>query len=341
MARAYRRRVRASRGSGAVVASPLASPAHDRRRLHSRRYPRDRARSRARRRARRAARRARRTRSRAGATRSSDVCARWPRFLDAWARLGAARARRRRGLRVLPRRLPPRSRPAAPVGLARHRATSAGGTRPTAASCGRSTVCARPPRRSARPTRRAGAPSSCTSWTPIGTGAPSSVESAVKRALITGITGQDGRHLSEFLAGKGYQVFGLVHGQANPKIELVQDENPALELIEGDLRDLSSLIARGGAGAARRGLQPRRDQLRAALVQAGRAHRGDHRPRRAAHARGGAHRRRHRQQPDPLLPGVVVGDVRQGAARRRRPSARRSTRARRTAWPRCSATTRR
>jgi GDPmannose 4,6-dehydratase len=64
----------------------------------------------------------------------------------------------------------------------------------------------------------------------------------VKRALVTGITGQDGRHLSEFLSLKGYQVFGLVHGQANPKIELVQNENPALELIEGDLRDLSSLI---------------------------------------------------------------------------------------------------
>jgi len=64
----------------------------------------------------------------------------------------------------------------------------------------------------------------------------------LKRALITGITGQDGRHLSEFLSQKGYQVFGLVHGQANPKIELVPGENPALELIEGDLRDLSSLI---------------------------------------------------------------------------------------------------
>jgi GDPmannose 4,6-dehydratase len=65
----------------------------------------------------------------------------------------------------------------------------------------------------------------------------------MKRALVTGITGQDGRHLSQFLAGKGYQVFGVVHGQANPKIDLVQTENPALELVEGDLRDLSSLIA--------------------------------------------------------------------------------------------------
>lgn len=65
----------------------------------------------------------------------------------------------------------------------------------------------------------------------------------MKRALITGITGQDGRYLSEFLAGKGYQVFGLIRGQNNPKAQLVQEENPRLELVEGDLRDLSSLIA--------------------------------------------------------------------------------------------------
>jgi len=65
----------------------------------------------------------------------------------------------------------------------------------------------------------------------------------MKRALLTGITGQDGRHLSEFLVGKGYQVFGLVRGQNNPKAMLVLDENPSLEIVEGDLRDLSSLIA--------------------------------------------------------------------------------------------------
>jgi GDPmannose 4,6-dehydratase len=65
----------------------------------------------------------------------------------------------------------------------------------------------------------------------------------MQRALITGITGQDGRHLAEFLVGKGYQVFGLVRGQNNPKAQMVQDENPALEVIDGDLQDLSSLIA--------------------------------------------------------------------------------------------------
>jgi len=65
----------------------------------------------------------------------------------------------------------------------------------------------------------------------------------MKRALITGITGQDGRHMSEFLVARGYQVFGLVRGQNNPKTEVVLAENPALEVVEGDLRDLSSLIA--------------------------------------------------------------------------------------------------
>ena len=65
----------------------------------------------------------------------------------------------------------------------------------------------------------------------------------MKRALVTGITGQDGRHMSELLSSKGYQVFGLVRGQNNPKMKTVMEENPALELVEGDLRDLSSLIA--------------------------------------------------------------------------------------------------
>jgi GDPmannose 4,6-dehydratase len=65
----------------------------------------------------------------------------------------------------------------------------------------------------------------------------------MKRALVTGITGQDGRCLAEFLVGQGYQVFGLIRGQNNPKAHIVQDENPALELVEGDLQDLASLFA--------------------------------------------------------------------------------------------------
>jgi GDPmannose 4,6-dehydratase len=63
------------------------------------------------------------------------------------------------------------------------------------------------------------------------------------RALITGITGQDGRYLAELLIGKGYQVHGMIRGQNNPKARIVQDEIPEIELIDGDLTDLSSLIA--------------------------------------------------------------------------------------------------
>lgn len=65
----------------------------------------------------------------------------------------------------------------------------------------------------------------------------------MKRALVTGITGQDGRHMSQLLTDKGYQVFGLIRGQNNPKSQIVTQENPALELVDGDLRDLSSLVA--------------------------------------------------------------------------------------------------
>ena len=55
----------------------------------------------------------------------------------------------------------------------------------------------------------------------------------MKRALITGITGQDGRHLSQFLTAKGYQVFGLVRGQNNPKTDLIQTENDSIVAARG------------------------------------------------------------------------------------------------------------
>src|SRR5205823_6280836 len=63
------------------------------------------------------------------------------------------------------------------------------------------------------------------------------------RALITGIDGQDGRYLAELLIDKGYETFGMIRGQNNPRGQIVRDEIPAVELIEGDLQDLSSLIA--------------------------------------------------------------------------------------------------
>jgi GDPmannose 4,6-dehydratase len=65
----------------------------------------------------------------------------------------------------------------------------------------------------------------------------------VPRALVTGITGQDGQYLAEFLHSRGYDLFGLIAGQANPRATQVAEEFPFIELVDGDLQDLSSLIA--------------------------------------------------------------------------------------------------
>lgn len=62
------------------------------------------------------------------------------------------------------------------------------------------------------------------------------------RALVTGITGQDGGHLAELLLAQGYEVFGLIRGQHNPKRHAVREELPAVTLLEGDLTDPTSLI---------------------------------------------------------------------------------------------------
>jgi GDPmannose 4,6-dehydratase len=64
----------------------------------------------------------------------------------------------------------------------------------------------------------------------------------MRKAFITGITGQDGRHLAEFLQIKGYKVFGMMKGQHNPRAELLRDEFPDVEVVPGDLTDLTSLV---------------------------------------------------------------------------------------------------
>ncbi len=65
----------------------------------------------------------------------------------------------------------------------------------------------------------------------------------LKTALITGITGQDGRYLAEYLLSLGYRVVGMVRGQDNPRRSLVQEELPDVELATGDLLDQASLLS--------------------------------------------------------------------------------------------------
>lgn len=68
------------------------------------------------------------------------------------------------------------------------------------------------------------------------------IEEAMKRALITGVTGQDGMYLGELLDREGYEVYGLVRGQNNPKVGVVQEILPNAKLLFGDLTDLGALL---------------------------------------------------------------------------------------------------
>src|SRR5690349_16937982 len=64
----------------------------------------------------------------------------------------------------------------------------------------------------------------------------------MKRALITGITGQDGSYLAEFLLGKGYQVYGVVRRSSTVNLERIQHIQDRLHLLQADLLDQNSLI---------------------------------------------------------------------------------------------------
>ncbi len=63
-----------------------------------------------------------------------------------------------------------------------------------------------------------------------------------KRALITGITGQDGSYLAEFLLQQGYDVIGMVRRTSTVTFDRIQHIQDDLELVQGDLLDQSSLI---------------------------------------------------------------------------------------------------
>jgi GDPmannose 4,6-dehydratase len=67
-----------------------------------------------------------------------------------------------------------------------------------------------------------------------------------QKALITGITGQDGAYLAEFLLSKGYEVFGLARRSSTSDVNLsrlkwlnIQND---VRIIDGDLLDLSGLV---------------------------------------------------------------------------------------------------
>ena len=63
-----------------------------------------------------------------------------------------------------------------------------------------------------------------------------------KRALITGISGQDGSYLAELLLDKGYKVYGVVRRLSTPNFSRIEHLRDRVELIDGDLSDAMSLV---------------------------------------------------------------------------------------------------
>jgi GDPmannose 4,6-dehydratase len=63
-----------------------------------------------------------------------------------------------------------------------------------------------------------------------------------KKALITGVTGQDGSYLAELLLDKGYEVVGMVRRTSTVTFQRIQHIQEKLTLVQGDLLDQSSLV---------------------------------------------------------------------------------------------------
>ena len=152
------------------------------------------------------------------------------------------------------------------------------------------------------------------------------------KALITGITGQDGSYLAEFLLGGGYEVIGMVRRTSTTNFDRIRDFQDRVTIVQGDLLDQVSLINL---------LQEHRPEevynlaARASCQQALRNRCLPVSLLRWRHPHSGCCS--HRGPLDPFLPGVQFRDVRQGAgSATARDHAVLS--AQPTAWPRSTAT---
>src|SRR5688500_3187708 len=114
---------------------------------------------------------------------------------------------------------------------------------------------------------------------------------AARRALITGITGQDGSYLAELLLAEGYEVFGLTRRLSASNYWRIEHLRDRITLLNGDLLDQLSLI-RALERAAAGTLQSRGHVVRTGVMGPADAHRriqlaGSH-PCPRSRARGGS-----------------------------------------------------
>ena len=133
-----------------------------------------------------------------------------------------------------------------------------------------------------------------------------------KKALITGITGQDGSYLAELLLDKGYEVHGLIRRSSSFNTERIDhlyrdphESQTRLLLHYADLTDCSSAHRPPAPDQARRGLQPGRPEPRQGQLRDAGVHGRDRRDGHAPDAGGGADR----GLADPLLPGRLVSEM--------------------------------
>ena len=136
------------------------------------------------------------------------------------------------------------------------------------------------------------------------------VMSSKPRALITGVTGQDGSYLAEFLLERGYEVFGMVRRASTESGERIAHLVDRITLVQADLLDPASLTsrARGIRVPPRCTTSPPRASCRRPGTSP------CSRPSSPAVGVTRVLEAIRRVDPDdPLLPGVVLGDVRQGA----------------------------
>jgi len=138
-----------------------------------------------------------------------------------------------------------------------------------------------------------------------------------KRALITGITGQDGSYLAEFLLGQGYEVAGMVRRSSVARYERLAAIQDRVTLLQGDLLDPVSLVdvlrtwrpQEVYNRSAELTAKPGGAVLRAHVLEPADAHRGVQRPGRDL----SAGRYSDGRPRDAVLPGVQQRDVWQGA----------------------------
>ena len=100
------------------------------------------------------------------------------------------------------------------------------------------------------------------------------------KALITGVTGQDGSYLAELLLAKGYEVVGMVRRTSHHSYERIEHLLDRIEIVAADLLDQHSLTVVLQEHPAGRGVQPGRPVLRPHLLDPAGAHRRVHRARR-------------------------------------------------------------